>query len=528
MKRSPELKRELASNIDAERLEKKLSEEIRYAQYDADPKARREQVRDQYGAEEERIHALHQDLAALQADAEDLDDEAFDAEFARIESEIASVEQRISRHSDEVHKWADIVDMEQIRGYEDFMEKWPLYWMPRKKDIGRILSVAVHLHEARVAAGEKGPEDPIRIIDVGGANAALAQLCLALAKENGLRVEYTIVDPETTTVEKARQTFADMPGLEIIEGTAADAGALAHEADPETWRKLEARRTRLQEGQHRVKDARALKDILKKRDEMDFLDEEDMRRYADILRKDFDIDLPAAAFQDQESFMEHIDGVWDPQEGEPKGLGPATFERAQRQTKEETTEIERALREKTPTHDLLINSWMPPGIDFTQDLRAVNAAGIVYVAETWGATGIQEHARWPGKPANVGEEDSYGTGELYDMSHGWIGHSLPQLRSRAFLEEDRNRQTFPFANTFLVQSHRRYREGSGADLSFSQQILDVQGEYPWEKDLTEKTGEGSDITPLRNGVDWHTDISRLQERTVARNRRAKGLREDDY
>jgi hypothetical protein len=95
--------------------------------------------------------------------------------------------------------WAGFVDMKEVAGFGDFLEKWPMYWMPRKEEVARILSVAKQMHAACGAASS----EPLRILEIGSANAFLADLVVDLAEENGFDVAYTIVDPESETVKEA-------------------------------------------------------------------------------------------------------------------------------------------------------------------------------------------------------------------------------------------------------------------------------------------------------------------------------------
>ncbi len=93
--------------------------------------------------------------------------------------------------------WASCVDMKDVGSFEEFMETWPMYWMPRKVEVARILAIGKQMQAARGTGG------PLRILEVGGANAALADLLVGLAEENGLDVAYTIVDPEAETMTEA-------------------------------------------------------------------------------------------------------------------------------------------------------------------------------------------------------------------------------------------------------------------------------------------------------------------------------------
>jgi len=73
-----------------------------------------------------------------------------------------------------------------------------------------------------VAEAGQSPE-PLKIIDVGGGNAALGQLIVEYAREQGYSVEYVVVDTDKEIVEAAQSHFGEkFPELKFFHGTGSD------------------------------------------------------------------------------------------------------------------------------------------------------------------------------------------------------------------------------------------------------------------------------------------------------------------
>lgn len=85
---------------------------------------------------------------------------------------------------------------------EDFWDaKEYLFWMPTRRDIEKILAVAVTVHE--------GSDDPIRILDVGGGGGFLDKLIIDVAREQGMNVECVVIDPAVEVLREARAYYQE-------------------------------------------------------------------------------------------------------------------------------------------------------------------------------------------------------------------------------------------------------------------------------------------------------------------------------
>jgi SAM-dependent methyltransferase len=85
-----------------------------------------------------------------------------------------------------------------------------------------------------------------------------------------------------------------------------------------------------------------------------------------------------------------------------------------------------SIRSKLPDveFDCVLNSWMPPEVNLTPDIRKLEARAIIYVLERTGETGVPEsHARWLSYRHGSYLEDyiSYRPGEEYFRALSWNG-----------------------------------------------------------------------------------------------------------
>jgi hypothetical protein len=162
MPTSPELKQFLADSIDPQR----IPEEIETL-----PEQRRTAARERLAREETNIRTISAQLAELRAHAPTIDDTSFQHAARAIEEAIAAACDRVANAAEYVD-WLNPVEWSEIHTLREFVDRRPMCWVPRKEDIGRLLTIAKRMHDARVARGEQSPDDPIRITDIGGANGA--------------------------------------------------------------------------------------------------------------------------------------------------------------------------------------------------------------------------------------------------------------------------------------------------------------------------------------------------------------------
>lgn len=427
---------------------------------------------------------------------------------------------------------------ESFEPFRQFIEKLPMYWMPRKEEIARLLSVAVQAHNARSKKGEIAPEDPIQIIDVGGGNGALAALLIDLAHENNCNIHITIVDPNTKTVEEAKKYYGYDPRyydkIDFFVGTAAEYAKQADHTNEQTQRLYQARDTQLHHAQQQFGRFRQLEELLSTSTPQ--TESALVQQIQQLLQEEFGLPPMPTDFMADKPWLEPIVKLRYYAFSHPKdSLRPYVPPFVTKNLDIAQKKLEHYLANQPATVDLVINSWMPSRQDFTRDIRDINGATIAYALETWGATGIQEHARFPEHIDTVGQEDSYQPGESYTNVACWVGDSIASLarRSRTSLPRTDEEQTrflqdlddspvttyydvyskkptnpdddweeedppeLPFGNTIMIQSHKRYQI---PHISPKHQDIIVGQQYPWESTLIQTTGEASPITYFRDYV----------------------------
>lgn len=152
--------------------------------------------------EQANIDTIDELARDLEQRGVDLSEESFKSEFKVLREEVESIERFIERgeRGPKRQMVTEFVDMRTAVSYDRFCKELPMYWMPRREEVARILSLATDLHEQRVGKGEKSASDPIEIVDVGGGNGALCYLISQMASLNKLNVRCQVVDPDTSTV----------------------------------------------------------------------------------------------------------------------------------------------------------------------------------------------------------------------------------------------------------------------------------------------------------------------------------------
>lgn len=341
----------------------------------------------------------------------------------------------------------EFTDLAKIKNLSEFLEAFPMQFVPKKEDMGRILSLAKKMHELRSKRGEINDNQPIKIVDIGGANGALGKLITDLAKENNLEIEYTIVDPDTSTVQKSKDFYRDNPALHFEEKKGGDFNI------------------------DQYKDYKKITDLMKQR-----------------------------------KFLI-----------EAEGKESKEIEELYRISKE----IEELVMKKTSKFDLVINSWMPPGMDLTKDVIEAGGAAILYMVERGGATGRRSDAPFPEPPNRyICDYESCNPGQSYESRLGWISHATPQADSMKYSKDGAKSfwksggsWTLPFANGFIVQTKKEYFQ-EGLNLDPSNSDIKINSEYPWEEELTQRGGDISPIIKLsdKNGIlDYFKPFSQLAD-----------------
>ena len=510
MRRSPELKKTLSEAIGAEDIHHAAEEAISISKFYASGKDKRlENIRRQYEEERENINAITERMERLRAEAETLSDAEFETRFSQLASSIEESGKRIERDENERNNdrghVAEFFERGEIKTFENFIEKFPMFWVPRKADISRIVAFAKRMHETALARGEKRNGEPIRIIDVGGSNGFLGTLVTEMARENGLNIEYMIVDPDQKTVKLAAKAYEKNKNLKFRAAFAGDVAEEAVNGDSELMEQLNLRKWLKSEGTPKLKDLDLLKQVIYRKQKDEQLDDAAIEKFRKIIAQDFGITIKTPA-GDAEAFLQAVNGDW-----KVSGAYKTYFGRAQEQITETALNIDRELLKRTSTHDLVINSWMPPGTDFTQDIRAINGRAILYITETWGATGVQQGSKYPREITRLGEENSYGPGALYEPQLAWVGNSTPELanRQRAKKGGYRTHGTHDYSNAFLFQTKKNYGL-SALDCAPEKMSIKTKGEYPWEKELNAR-GKLSPVRQLKKNEDYHETLETIIE-----------------
>ena len=506
MKRSQELKKFLAESLDTESITSYAKTSLESSYFE---KERKDQLRAQMSQAQPQIERLEVKLAQFKAMHPEISDEEFETQFQEIETAIRHLTKEISRYSDAESRYeerfccVDFVSREEVTGFQDFIDKWAMQWMPTKKEIARLLRIAVQAHMERIAKGEKNKDEPIQIIDIGGANGFLAKLIVDLAEENNIPVKISIIDPDKETVSKAKEHYKKAPNMAFHNMDSGEWNLETYKDNPEVYKLLRLREEKIAYWNQKLSDLAFLEKAVSNRINSDLFEFEDFQNLIKVLMEDYGVKIPEQyQISTDQDFYEidlnelhnefYIDKYrWE--EKEPS-IKEKIFEKMNNEIGGITNQIEELLLNEPAKYDLAINSWMTLRLDYTRDVRAANAAAIAYMAETWGATGTQIHAGNPEYPSRAGESNSYETGRMYQMDAAWVGPSVPELSSKS----GGYRRNENACNSVLIQT----KKGYPVHLKFDEQSAAAGGpqvkegkKYPWEEKM--KTFLNSNSTVLR-------------------------------
>jgi len=495
-KRSKELRKVLTESLDPQKIKQQFHEAIesRYIQSD-----RVAQLRKNYTEEFVNIRDFHDEYQILLEGYEELSDEEFEILFQKAQEHFEVIIARINRYTQEFKEerkfTVDFADITQFEGLKEFVAAYPLLFIPRKEEVARILSVAKQMHERRVEKGEKEPSEPLRIVDIGGANGALGKLVVDLARENGLEIEYVVVDPDSPTVQEAEKYYQAVSALEFREQTGEDFNLALHVNNASLVSLLKERQVLVEQGERKRAELKQILDDIDKKSNKEEFTSDDIRFYLQIFHNDFEIELPISLAEDSEGFMAALEVEDD--NYRVKSLADIFADRLRLRVNELTDEIEQIVGELPAQCDLVINSWMPVRMDLTKEVREANGAAIIYIYERYGATGCRSDAAYPEYPSRLGYQESYNPGEFYNSRLGWISHSTPQAQAMFDSQpysfwQYQSSWTPPFANSFAIQIHKDYSIPR-FNCDPRDAGIQVEGNYPWEEELQER---GGDLSPV--------------------------------
>jgi hypothetical protein len=497
IKRSPETKRLLSDALDPDmqmseiEMYFNLTMKSDYSKPDEKEMAQK-RLKEAKTLMEEFIPRLRQ----FQEQADQLSDEVFQEKFLAFRDELDTIGLCYFQYK-HVPYWRNqdtaypsyFADIRNISSAQEFVERRALQWRPQREEIARILAIAQSLKKENPQQNAEG----IKMLDIGGGNAVLGKLIIDFAREQGIHVEYTIVDPDQHVVEQAQSIFADE--MKFFPIGVSDFVEEMYKDNTEIQTLLQKRKRLLIEDRVRYQD---LAQICEK---IGYLKQYKLAIDSSLL-EDFKKSWEQDFYSTEEipSFDPEVFKTWvygQEEQFHYKTLFGRWFLARQKDIAQITKEIEKKVGDFASPYDLVLNSWMPHEMDFTADIRFLNGSGILYATARDGSTGIQNmdsgyvmHSR---EPALLGEEESYGVGENYKMHCGWVGRSLFETRD------------VPFCNGIIVEvkkTHPSYQDGEFSIESFS-----LGEEYPWSPVPHKKTF--SPIVPVReqgDGENYRADL----------------------
>jgi len=371
----------------------------------------------------------------------------------------------------------DFVPILELHGLNEFLDSFPLQFIPTKCEIARILGLAKRMHEIRLCRGEKHKKDPIEIVDIGGGNGALGKLITNLAAENNIAINYTTVDPDKTTIQSALDYYKNDKSLNFFIGNAEDFVLEMYKEVPSVYTLLKERKKLILEGEERISDLQiVLQTILQNENHQDTCSVPLL--FLDVLEKDFGITYFNLVIDLKSEIISSIEEKY--------------INNWRAKINELTQKIGKVIAEQPARFDLVINSWMPPGIDFTKDIREAGGAAILYALERNGISGCRIRSSCGDTIKILGYEESYVPGPYYEQLYGWLSHSTPQARAmdqlgQEYFYQDAGRWAKSFSNAFVVQIHKEYKE-SGDGFDYNNYELELGEQYFWEADLVRRGG----------------------------------------
>ena len=141
--------------------------------------------------------------------------------------------------------------------------------------------------------------------------------------------------------------------------------------------------------------------------------------------------------------------------------------------------------------DVVLNSWMPNGLNLTPDIRNIGAKVIIYIEEAGGATGCPDYnyqeflydgAGQQGRPNPISPEDaiSYHPGGNYQKIFSWSGPACDEVQFLA--RRLKNEKAYISRNKDLNFIEIQFRRDVIIP-KIPKIIIPDSEKYAWEKDL---------------------------------------------
>ena len=376
-----------------------------------------------------------------------------------------TVQRSIQKSRDVIPYAQSIRRPEEIKQFKDF---WPRshnpfespkgglihFWVPTKQDIRTYVMVA------RVAHEKSGRTGPVRILEVGGGSGFLSKLIADELQFQGIESEVVVTDPDVEILELAKKAYQDTQNMSFEVGTARDSFR-------RHLPRLDANEAEAVSIFERIRE-RTMEDCKRKLALIKATLEsfEGWSEPADVLSSPFGamaIRILRDADVTESTPIEHIkDHLAQYYEECRAAFHSELIDLADQQE----GSINAAA--KDAQFDVVLNSWMPTGLDFTREIRMLAAPAIIYAQEAGGATGVAWPSSWP---EDLGSEPSYGPGDRYTEVMNWKGIGTSSLA-----------QSSGIFNVSEVQVRK--------DLGISSADLLIpaprdEERYPWEKSLEE-------------------------------------------
>lgn len=457
----------------------------------------------------QKLEELEEAMGQFQAIHERLADGYFEAAYGELRSKIHSLESQIFRFKvasvgalNARRYCTEFIDHSEVNGLDSFLESVPLFWVPRKEEIARLLGTAVIAHKQRIENGEIPKNTPVSIVDVGGGNGFLGKLIMEIARLNKIPIEYTVVDPDTASIAPAASAYRKDTNMSFKQMTTHEYVAEQYADKPEilacirerdavidTWKELFVIYGRLREV------------------EFENITAEEFKQFAVICEKDLGIPLSSELIRAaRENFADFdkdtLYNQFDTYSNEDSLRG-RFFAAMQAAIAEITEKLEKLLIDTPSSVDLVINSWMTPGIDYTLDIRALNGMSVAYMLETLGASGCQEHASYSTNVLMPGEVNSYTPGSLYRINGGWVSQSISEVKRKVGILPAGEVNAI-FLNSVLIQS----KAGQSSCLCYDPRRAGIKTgkPYRWEKDMKQMFGS---LCPVRRYDRGDNDYNRF-------------------
>lgn len=366
---------------------------------------------------------------------------------------------------------------QDIQNFKDFFKPEggsTHYWIPRKFDIRRYVRIAQLAHE------RSGRTGPIQVLDVGGGSGFLGKLIADEARAQGMDCEVAVIDPDEKIVAEARSTFADTDNLKFDVGTAVDAVARYGPELPgiKKVRFNGLERQRIELITNGRKELAMIKATLTALEGLEMPSDIVKGPYQDTAKR---VLREAGIDVSKGELAEHIrDAVAD-----YYTVRHRTLQETIQRIRDEQEELYRGVGYQKAKVDVVLNSWMPLGLDFTRELRWVNAPAIIYARERGGATGVDYVGD---SPADLGKEQSYEAGLFYhrDDNLWWDGIASSVVRSFAGSEDFARR--FGYFGGAANASDVVLRKGIHIHEAELGEPPADEEKYPWEKSLEDLIG----------------------------------------